>query len=279
MVSEQVSEPAGASVGAELRLAREACGLTVEQVSASTKIRATLVRDLEADRFASSGGDFYARGHLRAIAAVVGADAAALVAHFDRAAAAAPTPSLFLEAVAPVSARVPVLGAPIGAHSAGRVERRGPNWALAGMAAVAVLVGLVVVGSINRAPTATSTDALNASTGPAPASSPSSSAGAGVVPPAPDAVAQKPAVTGAELRVRIIGGQSWISVSNATGRLFEGVLGDGEFKDFTDPDQLKLVVGNAGAVNLVCGGKDVGQAGDSGRVKRFSCSSTGLVAG
>ena len=272
-------QTAGTSVGAELRLAREASGLTVEQVSASTKIRATLVRDLEADRFDSSGGDFYARGHLRALAAVVGADAAALVAHFDRADAAAPTPELFLEAVAPVSSRVAVLGAPLGAHSAGRVERRGPNWALAGMAAVAVLVGLVVIGSVRGGSTTTNTDAFSASLAPAPSSSPASSASAAVVPPAPDAVAQKPPATGAELRVRIIGGQSWISVSNATGRLFEGVLGDGEFKDFTDPDQLKLVVGNAGAVNLVCGGKDVGQAGDSGRVKRFSCSATGLVAG
>ena len=277
MVNDQLSGSAGASVGAELRAAREASGLTVEQVSASTKIRATLVRDLEADQFASSGGDFYARGHLRSLAAVIGADAAALVAHFDRDAAAAPIPSLFLEAVAPVSARVPVLGAPVGAHSAGRVERRGPNWALAGMGAVAVLVGLVVIGSLNNGPTATSTDALNASMSPTPVSSPSTVAP--LAPPASDAVAQKPPATGAELRVRIIGGQSWISVSNATGRLFEGVLGDGAFKDFTDADQLKLVVGNAGAVNLVCGGKDVGQAGDSGRVKRFSCSATGLVAG
>ena len=279
MANDQTPAPSGVSVGTELRLAREACGLTVEQVSASTKIRATLVRDLEADRFDSSGGDFYARGHLRALAAVVGTDAAALVEHFDRDAAVAPTPALFLEAVAPVSARVPVLGAPVGAHSAGRVERRGPNWALAGMAAVAVLVGLVVIGSVRGGPASTNIDALQASLTPAPSSSPASSASAAVVPPAPDAVAQKPPATGAELRVRIIGGQSWVSVSNAAGRLFEGVLGDGDFKDFTDPDQLKLVVGNAGAVNLICGGKDVGQAGDSGRVKRFSCSATGLVAG
>ncbi|MBW8821870.1 MAG: helix-turn-helix domain-containing protein, partial [Streptomyces sp.] len=44
------------TLGAALRRAREAAGLSVEDVSADTRIRATLVRDLEADRFTSSGG-------------------------------------------------------------------------------------------------------------------------------------------------------------------------------------------------------------------------------
>ena len=277
MVAGQTPEQTGGTLGAELRSAREASGLTVEQVSAATKIRATLVRDLEADQFASSGGDFYARGHLRSIAAATSADPAHFVERFDREVSAAPIPTLFIEAVAPEMVRIPVIGAPMGAHSAGKMERRGTNWALAGMATVAVLVGLVVIGSIKGNSTPTTNDALNGTLAPSPSRSAVSSAP--IIPPAPDAVAEKPAVTGAELRVRIIGGQSWISVSNAAGRVFEGVLGDGEFKDFTDPAQLRLVVGNAGAVNLVCGGKDVGQAGDAGRVKRFTCGATGLVAG
>ena len=279
MVAGQMPEQAGGTLGGELRTAREASGLTVEHVSAATKIRATLVRDLEADQFASSGGDFYARGHLRSIAAAISADPAHFADRFDREVSAAPTPTLFIEAVAPEMVRIPVIGAPVGAHSAGKMERRGPNWALAGMATVAVLVGLVVIGSFKGNNTPTTSDALNGTLAPSPSRSAVGSASATVVPPAPDAVAEKPAVTGAELRVRIIGGQSWISVSNATGRLFEGVLGDGEFKDFTDAAQLKLVVGNAGAVSLVCSGKDVGQAGDAGRVKRFTCGATGLVAG
>ena len=38
------------TVGERLRAAREAAGLTVEQVSATTRIRPPVLRDLEADR-------------------------------------------------------------------------------------------------------------------------------------------------------------------------------------------------------------------------------------
>jgi len=85
------------SLGTALRSAREAAGATVEQVSADTRIRVTLIRDLEADRFASSGGAVYARGHLRAIASAVGADPAPLVARFDAEQGQA-VPSLPIEA-------------------------------------------------------------------------------------------------------------------------------------------------------------------------------------
>jgi hypothetical protein len=96
--------------------------------------------------------------------------------------------------------------------------------------------------------------------------------------PAPDSVASKPAVTGAQLRLRLIGGDSWVSVSNATRTLFEGILRDGQFKDFNDPTRLKVVVGNALPVNLNCGGKDSGPAGQSGQVKHFLCTAAGLSA-
>jgi hypothetical protein len=96
--------------------------------------------------------------------------------------------------------------------------------------------------------------------------------------PAPDSLASKPAVTGAQLRLRLIGGDSWVSVSNATRTLFEGILKDGQFKDFSDPTRLKVVVGNALPVNLNCGGKDSGPAGQAGQVKHFVCTAAGLSA-
>ena len=92
----------------------------------------------------------------------------------------------------------------------------------------------------------------------------------------PDLSAAKPAVTGAQLRLRVIGGASWVRVRNAAGTLFEGVLQDGEFRDFQDPTSLKVVVGNAVAVNLNCGGKDSGPAGSSGAIRRFECTAAGL---
>ncbi len=75
--------PADMSIGAALAHARTSAGLTVEQVSAATKIRPAIVSAIETDNFAASGGDFYARAHIRSIAGIVGADPAALVSRFD----------------------------------------------------------------------------------------------------------------------------------------------------------------------------------------------------
>lgn len=80
-------------IGAALAEARSAGGLTVAQVSQRTRIRETIIRDIERDVFSSCGGDFYARGHIRAIARVVGIDAGPLIAEYDAARTAPDTPA------------------------------------------------------------------------------------------------------------------------------------------------------------------------------------------
>jgi hypothetical protein len=255
------------TLGAALRAAREAAGKSVEQVSESTRIRGTLIRDLEADRFASSMGAVYARGHVKSIAAAVGADVAPLLALFD--AAHEPEEPPTVVEVAAATAPSGFDGSAFAASaSALRPERRTPRWGSALVIAGAVLAGLVTIGYARGPKSVPSTLA-----GP----SPSPSAPVVVHTPAPDAVASKPAVTGAQLRLRVIGGTSWVSVSDAAGgTLFEGILHDGEFKDFTDALRLKVVVGNALPVNLNCGGKDSGPAGAAGKVKTFVCTAAGL---
>ena len=62
------------SVGSALAAARQARGLSVDDVGAATRIRPHLVRAIEADDFAVCGGDVYARGHVRALAKAVGLD-------------------------------------------------------------------------------------------------------------------------------------------------------------------------------------------------------------
>ena len=85
-------------------------------------------------------------------------------------------------------------------------------------------------------------------------------------------------MTGAQLRVRLIDGKSWVSVSDSTGKtIFEGILSSGEFRDFSDPTRLKILVGNALAVNLNCDGHDSGPAGGSGMVAKFACTPDGLT--
>ena len=71
------------SIGATLAAARRHAGLSVADVSERTRVRQPIIQDIEHDDYAACGGDFYARGHIRAIAEVVGADPGPLIEEFD----------------------------------------------------------------------------------------------------------------------------------------------------------------------------------------------------
>src|SRR3954452_21626903 len=144
--------PDGGSLGAALRAAREAAGLSVEDIAADTRIRSTLIRDLESDRFESSGAPVYARGHVRAITHTIGVDAAPYLDLFDGQVGGIDEPF-------PIPAPPPVIPAnrgplapdePIPVPTAARPERRGPNWLAGGSVALAVLVILFVVGQLSK---------------------------------------------------------------------------------------------------------------------------------
>ncbi len=277
--AEAAPDPAvEASLGATLRAAREAAGRTVEQVSEWTRIRPTLIRDLEADRFESSGAAIYARGHLRAIATAIGVDPAPLVARFDEVTGRAPVAA---EPVRPdPSVRVPATGSIFGAPTGTPAERRGPRWGVAVVGALGVLVVVLAIAFVNgpAAKRQQSVDGLSGVVQPTATAGPRTAPKATPAPSVdPGLTAKRPPTTGVQLRVRVIGGQSWVSVRNANSTLFEGVLRDGDFKDFTDPSRLRVVVGNASAVNLNCGGRDSGAAGSSGAVRRFACTASGLA--
>jgi cytoskeleton protein RodZ len=70
-------------IGAVLANARRRAGLTTAQVSQRTRIREALIEGIERDDFSGCGADFYARGHIRAIARVVGVDPEPLVREYD----------------------------------------------------------------------------------------------------------------------------------------------------------------------------------------------------
>ena len=71
------------SIGDTLAEARRQAGLTITQVSQQTRIRESIVRAIEQGDFSPCGGDFYARGHIRSIAEVVGVDPVPLVREYD----------------------------------------------------------------------------------------------------------------------------------------------------------------------------------------------------
>ena len=72
-----------ASPGALLRSAREACGLSIEEVADRLRLNEALVLAMEEDRFGLLGAPVFARGHLRNYAALVGAAEPEIMAAFD----------------------------------------------------------------------------------------------------------------------------------------------------------------------------------------------------
>src|SRR2546421_10919338 len=76
-------EEARVSIGATLAAARRRAGLSVSEVSQRTRVTEPIIRGIEQDDYAACGGDFYARGHIRAIARAVGEDPLPLIEEFD----------------------------------------------------------------------------------------------------------------------------------------------------------------------------------------------------
>ncbi|MBB6170776.1 cytoskeletal protein RodZ [Nocardiopsis mwathae] len=72
------------TIGRTLAAARERAGYSIDDLSSRTCIRATVLAAMERDEFGPCGGDFYARGHIRAVCREFGIDHARLVDDYDR---------------------------------------------------------------------------------------------------------------------------------------------------------------------------------------------------
>jgi cytoskeletal protein RodZ len=252
------------SVGADLARAREERGLSVEDVSSATRIRAGLIRSIEADEFEPCGGAVYARGHIRSVARAVGIDPEPLVADFDRSHVEEPVP-------------VPVPNQPTDPDLAARAERRRPNWTAAMAIALLVICALagygVYANSKHKPNTAASTNDFP--TVPSPSASPSTPS---VVPSAPpSAVALLPS-RDAVVLIRVTGTKTWLHVETLSHRvLFSAILNHGEAKTFRDAHGLTLVIGNAPAVQLVADNQDFGVPRSSGNVAHVTVKPAGDV--
>ena len=123
-------------VGPELCAARTRLGLTVDQLAERTRIRPHVIESIEADDFAPCGGDFYARGHLRTLARVLGVDGAPLLATYDERYADAPiNPRRVFEAELAT-----------GINGSIRSTGGGTNWSLL----VGVVMALILAWSLAR---------------------------------------------------------------------------------------------------------------------------------
>lgn len=225
------------SIGDTLADARRQGGLTVTQVSQQTRIRETIIRAIEQGDFSPCGGDFYARGHIRSIASVVGTDPVPLIREYDD------------EHGPPGGMRAADIFEP-----ATPIRIREPR--RFGLGKVLVVALLAVIGYAayylvsthsggGHAPTAqTATLPPAAKPTPHPAATPSATPHTGP----PEAVIRLTAVR-----------SCWVGLKTGAGHyLYEGIVPAGKTMTWRERRQVSMVLGNPMGVRLTVNGKAQG---------------------
>ena len=239
------------SLGSLITQARKSAGLSIEDLSAATNIRSSLLREMESDSFHNCGGETYARGHIRNIATKLGVDPLIFIAAFEE------EQMHTGRSMKDLLVENSVMKQP--------EEARKVSWKVLATISVA---SLIVVGLAQIVISNTSSMDI-----PAPIASTTESA-----TPSPDAPEPTPTEeatvstgTGVQLIISAERAKSWLFVSDATGRtLFSGQIARGTTKTFNTDVSLNVKVGNAGGVDLTVNGKKVDSIGGDGEVVSVS---------
>lgn len=261
------------SFGTQLKTQREKRKITLDDVSASTKISNRFLSALETDRFDQLPGGIFNKGFVRAYARYLGLDEDQAVADY-------------LAASGDDDPNVPVEVAPAQKvwaeqREQSSVDLRIPWKELAGALSI-VVAGLALWAFRSREFQHPTKPEMVAAAG-SPAAGRVSSAN--VVPSTTpvSAAAREEAPLGASplehivFQLRIVAGEdSWISVSGEKGEIFHEILTPPDQKSITARGPITVKVGNARGVNLFFNGRPVPIQGKEGEVKILVFDGNGL---
>jgi cytoskeletal protein RodZ len=229
------------SLGALITKSRTDARLSIEDLAKVTNIPVTLLRDMENDNFKKCGGETYARGHLRNIAAKVGVDERTFLDLFE------------VEVTAPAKPIREMLNENNVTMPYQEPKRISWKVLAAGSAAALVLFAgaQIIFSNMNSG----SDPEVIATTSATPSNSVSESA-------APSVAASQEIVGGVNVELVASRGTTWLYATNENGEvLFSGQVRQGATKTFSAAKQVNLRVGNAGGVDISVNGKDVGSIG------------------
>jgi cytoskeleton protein RodZ len=238
------------SLGSLIAKARKDAGLSLEDLAAKTNIRISVLSEIEKNNFSHCGGETYARGHVRNIAAILKADQKEFIRLYEEE-QGGETRSIKDLLIENSVMRLPA-------------EARKVSWKVLVLISVVSLfvvgIGQVIISNINTNDVVGA--APSASASPTAAESPSAE---------PSAESTFSSGTGVEVVINAVRAKSWLFVSDASGRtLFSGQVSRGAVKVFSSDSQLNLKVGNAGGVDLKVNGKKVEAIGVDGEVVSVS---------
>jgi cytoskeletal protein RodZ len=220
-------------IGDTLAEARRQAGLTLAQVSQQTRIRESIIASIEQGDFSPCGGDFYARGHIRSIADVVGIDPAPLVREYDE------------EHGPPGKMRAAQIFQP-----ATPIKIREPRNLHVGRVLAVALIAVAGFGAYRlvstndtrstATPTATARPEVTVTAKPTPAPVTHTTA-----PPKDEAVIQLTAIS-----------DCWVGLNSPTGQsIYQGIIPAGTTRTWDERHPVSLVIGNPPGVTLTVNGR------------------------
>jgi len=243
------------SLGEQLKQAREARGLTIQQIAEATHIGGRFLQAIESDTYDILPGGVFNRAFVRKFASQVGYDQEQAVRLYD-------------EQLAEMGGE-PAKTSYLGLGDELEAKSSSGNGLLLAFIAIIVLGAILyaaylafspsrthsepnpVVALPSPTPTATPTATPVAAESPSASPSPEASAS-----PTPSPESDRAAAEG--LRVQLIanGGDCWVNFQTDSGKTENVTLRQGENRDFLANEKLKFIrLGNLPALNIVINGK------------------------
>lgn len=243
------------TLGQSLAATRKSSGLTIDNLSEQTNIRASLLKEFEANNFANAGGDTYARGHLRSIARVLKVDPELFLSEFD---------SEHAQAARPIHDQLVENNATFALPERSKISQKQlVTFSLVGILTIGVIT--FAIDNLKQSAKAPK-PAVTASTKPA-----ASKSATPIQSQSTSTSKTYSSGTGVDVKLAAINGSSWLFVTdNAGTTLYSGRASQGETFEFSSTETVNLRIGNAGAVKLTVNGHEVPALGANGEVVNVS---------
>lgn len=246
-----------AMLGQELRAAREAKGLTLDDVERATRIRAKYLAALEAEAFATLPSAIQARGFLNNYAQFLGLPVADLLADYAK-------------LTAQKSARAWGASAPPATRNT--LTRARPLRFISADLLIALIIsvalgllllwgGTQILSTLQPAPTASPTALAT----PTFALTPTPTSPVVEIAPTQPFPTPLPNYTGVHVLIRAEQ-RLWVRVNVDGAPVFAGLLPPGESREFIGQTLVELVTGNGKGTHIIWNGVDQGTLGDVGEV-------------
>ena len=245
------------SLGSVIRQARIDAGLSVDDLSERTSIRAGLLKEIESDDFTKCGGETYARGHLRNIAPLIKMDSQLLLELYEN------EQSMQPRRIQEMLAENNVMTNP--------VDKKTISWkTLAGisLSTLALLAAVQIIISNSKTTTVTNPEVVAPESATPQPSITSEAQPTTAATSTPSVVRDTySSGTGVSVTVAAVRANSWLFVSDSNGTtLYSGQVRNGQKLNFSATTRISLKVGNAGAVEVSVNGKAAQQIGGDGEV-------------